>query len=236
MTAEALRRLWILLRRSFILHGRALLVPVLIFAAFEAYFVMRVFHPTVWLVFTCIYMSFIAPLPINRDDKFGTAAWSCTLPVTRADLVRGHYATAWALVMSLLVLALLLAVFVPGSKVPPATFLGPNRLLLVAGVLTCVLALLIPFTMRFGLMGLLLVLAVLQIAGAALFVVANVTGSMGAVEGGVAAPFRALAAGISGLRGALPAPVFQLAMLLGLLVVNWASYRLALAFFRRRDL
>jgi steroid 5-alpha reductase family enzyme len=85
-------------------------------------------------------------------------------------------------------------------------------------------------------MGVMLMLVALQLAGAALFVVAKTMGNMDAVEGGIAAPFRALAGGIAALRTELPVLLFQLMLLLAFFLVNWASYRLSLALFRRRDL
>jgi hypothetical protein len=236
MMTELLHRDWILLRRDLILHRRALLPSVLIFAAFQVYFVMVANHATLWLVFTCIWMTFITVVPLNREDKFGTRAWSCTLPVSRADLMRGHYVTAWATVVGMFVVALALAAFVPGSRLSVSMLLSPDRLLLAAGITTFILALLLPFTVRFGFMGVMMLLVVLQILGAAMFVVAKTTGSMDAVESGIAAPFRALAAGIAALRETLPLIVFQLAILLALVLVNWASYRISLAYFRRRDL
>lgn len=232
MTTETLRRDWILLRRDWILHRRALLPAALIFATFQVYFVIVANHPTLWLVLTCIYMSFLTVIPLNRDGKFRALAWSCTLPVTRADLARGHYMTAWTLAAGLFLVALALAAFVPGTKLSAAMFLNPNRLLLAAGITAFILALLLPFTIRFGLIGILLVLVVLQIVGAVTFVVAETTGSMDIVEGRVGAAFRALADGAAELPEILSIPVFLLALVL----VNWASYKIAVALFRRRDL
>ncbi|UCC73733.1 MAG: ABC-2 transporter permease [Gemmatimonadota bacterium] len=236
MTTDMLRQDWIQLRRDFILHRRALLPAVLIFAAFQVYMVIVINQPLFWLVFTCVYLSFLTVIPLSRDDRFAAAAWSCTLPVTRADLVRGRYLTVWALAVGIFVMVLGLAAFVPGSRLAPAMFLDPDRLLLAAGVTTFIIALLLPFTTKFGLMGVMLMLVVLQIIGAGTFVVAKTTGSQDGVEGGVASVFRALTAGIAALRETLSVPVFQLALLLTLVLVNWVSYRIALAIFRRRDL
>ncbi|KPK79784.1 MAG: hypothetical protein AMS25_11405 [Gemmatimonas sp. SM23_52] len=231
-----LRQDWILLRRDLILHRRALVAVALIHAAFQVYFVIRVNHPTLWLVFTCIYVSFLTVMPLNREDRFGTLAWSCTLPVSRADLVRGYYLTAWALLVGSFVVALGLAAFVPGSKLSALMFLSPDRLLLAAGITTFLIALLLPFTIRFGFMGVVLVLAVLQIVGALTLMVGVTTGRMGNVESAVGGAIRALAAGITALRHMLSTPVFRLALLAALVLVNWISYRFASAILRRRDL
>jgi len=236
MTANGLRQDWLQLRRDLILHRRALLPAALIFAAFQVYFVIAIQHPTLWLVFTCVYLSFFTVIPPNRDDRFGATAWSCTLPLSRADVVRGRYVTGWALAAALFVTALALATFVPGSKIPPAVFMDPDRLLLAAAVATFIIALLLPFALRFGFIGVMLVAVALQIAAALLFVVAKITGGQNSVEGGIAAAFRALAAGVAALRATLSVPVFQLTLLLTLVLVNWLSYRFSVALFRRRDL
>lgn len=236
MITETLRLDWIQLRRDIILHRRSMLPAVLIFAGFETYFVIRVNQPTFWLIFTCVYASFLTVIPLNRSDKFGTLAWSCTLPVTRADLVRGAYVTAWAVMAGLFVLAFALAAFVPGSRLVVSDFLVPGRLLLVAGIATFILALLLPFTVRFGLMGMLVMLVVFQIIGAGTFIVARLTGGMDAVEGGIGGAVRAIAGGLAALRDTLSGPLYYPVVLLALVLVNWASYHLALALFRRREL
>jgi ABC-type transport system involved in multi-copper enzyme maturation permease subunit len=236
MNTESLRRDGWLLRRDAILHWRSMLPAVLFFTAFQGYFVMVVNQPKMWLVLACVYATFLTAIPINRDDKMGTVAWSCTLPVTRADVVRGRYLTAWALVVSLFAVNFALAAFLPGSRLDLPDYLAPDRLLLVAGVCTFILAWLIPFTIQFGFMGVMLMLVVLQIAGALLFVVAKLTGGQNTVEGGIASFFGGLSDGLVALRETLSAPLFQLAMLAAMLLVNWVSYRISVALFRRREL
>jgi hypothetical protein len=224
-----------LLRRDWLLHRRALLTVIAIFAAFEVYLVLVVNHPRSWLVFTCIYVSFFAVVPMTRDDKFRAFAWSGTLPVTRADLVRARYLGSWVIVALAFLVALALAAFLPGSNLASVTPLDPGSLLIAATVITIIFFLVIPFTIRFGLMGVFIGLAVIQLLGAAILVVAVATGSMQHVEGGVAAIFRPPIAAVAAIRDSLPRAVFNVAALLALVLVNWVGYRLALALFRRRE-
>ena len=233
MMTELLRRDWIPLRRDLILHRRTLVVATLIYTAFQAWFVTGVNSPTAWLVLNCIYMSVFTVVPLNLDEKSGTLPWLCTLPVTRADLVRGRYVTAWALVVGLYIVALGLAAFVPGSQLSPLSLLEPDRLLLAAGITTFIVAMLLPFTIRFGFMGVLLTLVVVQVFGGVMFVVVKITG--GGVGGGIASAFAGLRHGIVALRETLSVPVFQLALLALLVLVNWASYRASVALFRQRE-
>jgi hypothetical protein len=224
-----------LLQRDWFLHRRALLTVILIFSAFEVYFVLVANHPRMWLVFTCIYISFFVIVPMTRDDKFRAFAWSRTLPVTRSDLVQARYVSSWVIVGGAFLSALALAAFLPGSKVAPALPLDPRSLLLAATVITIIFFLLIPFTIRFGLMGVFIGLAVLQLVGAGLFVFASLTASFDAVEGTIAGIFKPPIAAIAAIRSTLPSAAFNLVALLTLILINWVGYRLALALFRRRE-
>jgi hypothetical protein len=225
-----------LLRRDMILHWRVMVPSILFYAAFQGWIVREINNPTLWLVFICVYMTFLTVIPINVDDKAGTYAWSCTLPVTRADLVRGRYVTAWALLALMLTLSIALAALMPGSKLTAGTVLNPDGLLLVLGIATFLLAPLIPFTLKFGMMGVMLMLVFFQVLAAALFVFAKATGTRDAVEGGVAAPFRVIIAGVTALHDYLPYLVFLVVVLAALALVNALSYRFALAIFRRKEL
>jgi hypothetical protein len=224
-----------LLQRDWFLHRRALLTVILIFSAFEVYFVLVANHPRTWLVFTCIYVSFFVIVPMTRDDKFRAFAWTATLPITRSDLVRARYVSSWAIVVIAFLSALALAAFLPGSKVAPVMPVDPRSLLLAATVITIIFFLVIPFTIRFGLMGVFIGLAVIQLIGAGLFVFASLTASFEAVEGTIASIFKPPIAGIAAIRNSLPSAAFNVLALLALVLINWVGYRFALALFRRRE-
>ncbi|MGD8867295.1 MAG: ABC-2 transporter permease [Gemmatimonadales bacterium] len=223
------------LQRDWYLHRRALLMVILIFSAFEVYFVLVANHPRMWLVFTCIYISFFVIVPMTRDDKFRAHAWASTLPVTRADLVRSRYVASWVIVALAFLPAFALAAFLPGSKLASALPVDPRSLLLAATVITIIFFLVIPFTARFGLMGVFIGLAAIQLIGAGLFVFASATGSFEAVEGGVAAVFKPPIAAVAAIRNSLPSIAFNIMALLTLVLINWLGYRFALMLFRRRE-
>lgn len=224
-----------LLQRDWFLHRRALLTVILIFSAFEVYFVLVANHPRMWLVFTCIYISFFVIVPMTRDDKFRAFAWACTLPVTRSDLVKARYVSSWVIVGVGLLSALALAAFLPGSRVAPALPLDARSLLLAATVVTIIFVLLIPFTIRYGLMGVFIGLALLQLVGAGLFVFASATGSFDAVEGTIAAAFKPPIAAIAAIRESLPSAAFNVLALVTLVLINWLGYRFAATLIRRRE-
>jgi len=230
---EAILRNWIPLRRDLILHRRTLVLVAVMYTAFQAWFVTSFNNPMVWLVFNCIYFSFLTVTPLTADEKTQTLPWLCTLPVTRADLVRGRYVTSWALVLALYAVSVALAALMPGSDISPVWMLGPDRLLLVAGVVTFIIALLLPFTIRFGFTGMLLTLVAAQVLGGVMLVVAKITG--GDLGSGISAAVGILREGIFALRGSLGVLGFQLALLVVLFLANWASYRASVWLFRRRE-
>jgi hypothetical protein len=233
---DMLRRRWILVRRDLVLHRSNLLIAALIFTMFEAYMISQISSMTAWLVFTCIYASFLTIIPLNRDDKCRATGWICTFPVTRAEVVEGRYITAWTLAALLLAVCVVLAALFTGPVVSVKGLLQIDRLLLVAGIVALVLSLLLPLTIRFGFTGVILMLVVLQIAGALLFLVSRLTGSMDRIEGGIGVFFGALASLVVGVRGAIPLPLYYLVVVLVLIGLTWASYRFSVVLFRRREL
>lgn len=233
---EMIRRRWLLVRRDLVLHRTSLLIAALVFLAFEAYMISQIDSVTAWLVFTCVYASFLTVIPLNRDDKYGSTGWICTFPVTRAEVAEGRYVTSWTLAFLFMAACLVLAALVPGRAVTFSALVQADRLLLLAGIIVLILALLLPFTIRFGFMGVLLMLVVLQIAGAVLLIVSRLTASMDRVEGGIGAFFGMLIGWVTGVRDALPLPLYYLVVVFFLIGITWASVRFSAALFRRRDL
>ena len=225
-----------LLLRDWILHRHALVPVLAIYTAFQTYFVLQVNSPRAWVVFTAIYISFLTITPFTRDDKYRAVAWSCTLPVSRAELVRARYVGVWFVLAAGFLIAYSLAGLVPGSKLAGAFLADPETLLLGGAVASIVLVFVLPFTIRFGILGVVIGLAGLQLLAAAAFVTAKLTGGLNRIEGGVAGVFRPLVDGIVAVRESLEPAGFFLAALTVLVLLNWAGYRLALALFRRREL
>jgi hypothetical protein len=226
-----------LLLREWILVRRALLAFVGIYLAFQAYFACRASSPRQYLVFASIYAAFLTLPLFLREEKFRATAWSCSMPVSRQDLVRARYLGAWIFVAVVLALALILAGVMPGSRVHVPAVLDPSTLLQTLAVVTVILALMFPFTIRFGALGVMIFLVGIQMLGAVVLLIAVKTGggsgaSKGLLSGGVAA----LGSGMAALRDLMGPAGFNAAAALCLLLANWLGYRLAVAMFRRREL
>lgn len=225
-----------LLMREWILTRRALLAVVGIYLAFEAYFVCRVSSPRQFLIFAAVYASFLTLTLFLREDRFHATAWTCSLPMSRRDLVQARFLGAWLWVAGSLFLALVLAAVMPGSVVWVAAVLDPATLLLAATAATVVLALMLPFAIRFGLLGVMIFLVCTQLLGSAVLVIAVYSRGRPPSEGIITGGMEALTEGLVAMRGFLSPAVFYLATAAVLIAVNWLGYRLALAMFRRREL
>jgi hypothetical protein len=207
-----------------------------IFGAFQIYFVMRVSSSRAWAVFATVYAAFLGVTLFVREDKFGATAWTCTLPTTRIDIVRARFVEAWVLVVTAIAGFTLLAAVVPGSRVSPWEVVEPRTLLMMSAVATLVLALMLPFTIRFGMLGVMIFLVAVQVLGVVVLLIVSRRGRTGGEPGLLRAGVSSIVNGIAALREILPAPVWFAGVLLALCLVNWIAFRLAVHLFRRREL
>jgi hypothetical protein len=226
-----------LLHREWILTRRALLPIFGIYLVFQTYFVCRASSPRQYLVFASVYAAFMTLTLILREDKFRATAWSCSMPVFRHDLVRARYVGAWIFVSGALVLALVLAGIVPGSAVELPDVFELSTLLQACAAVTVILSLMFPFTIRFGVLGVIIFLVLFQIVGAGVLLIAVKSGGgSGASQGLLSGGMEALGTRLAALRALMSPGGFNAAAVLGLILVNWLGYRLAVALFRRREL
>lgn len=225
-----------LLLREWILTRRALLALVGIFAAFQAYFVCRASSPRQFLVFAGVYAAFLTLPLFLREDRFHAGAWSCTLPIRRQDLVRARFVGAWIFVTGALALTLVPAGLMPGSRVQVTAIFEPATLSVAAATVTIILALMLPFAIRFGSLGVMIFLVAIQMIGGIVLLIAVKTRGRPSRGGGVlTSGIEALSDSLVALREVLSPAGFYLAVALALILANWLGYRLAVALFRRRE-
>lgn len=226
-----------LLLREWILSRRALVAIVGIYVLFQAYFVCRASSARQFLIFAAIYAAFLTLTLYLREDKFRAASWSCTLPVSRQDLIRARFVAAWIFVAGALAPTLVLCALMPGSRVQVGALLDPATLLMTAAVITIILALMLPFAIRFGMLGVMIFLVAIQMVGSVVLLIAvNAGGRAHASRGVLSGGTEVLKEGLLALRALMSPPVFYVAVGLVLILVNWLGYRLAVALFRRREL
>lgn len=227
----------LLLRRDWILNRVSVLTAVFVLTTFQVLFVqVPVDLPYIWLFLTCIWASFLTLAPMAREEKYQGTAWSCTLPLSRPDLVRARYIGAWLLAAGVYLAALAVALLAPGSKISPSFAIDLDTLLVGATIVSAILVFMLPSVIRFGIKGLLVLLIPLNILLPMVFVISKATGTQDSLEESLLAGLRDLAAMIAGTRDGLSRPLFYMVVILLLYVLNWASYRVAVSLFLRREL
>lgn len=227
----------LILRRDWILNRVPILMTVFVFATFQILFVqVPVDLPYIWVFLTCIWAAFLTLSPLTREMKDQGAAWACTLPVSRRDLVRARYVGAWILVVMTYLVAFLVAVLAPGSKVSPSFAINLNTLLIGATIVSAIFVFLLPSVIRFGVKGVLILLVPFNLLLPIVFVASKATGTQDSLEEGLLGGLQALAVMITGLRDGISRPLFYVSVVLLLFALNWASYRVAVALFLRREL
>ncbi len=229
-----------LMRRDWMLNRRTLVPMFLVFAALQL-FVARLAAdaPALPLFATCFWACLMTLVSFTREEQFRATSWSCTLPMTRAGLVRSRYVGSWLLVGGVVLTGLTLATLGSSGAAPAAPTFRAFLLdtpLLAAALITPFLGLLLPFVMRFGLRGAAVLLLPPNLALPVVFVVSKITGTQDSVEATVLSGAAAIALQVGRAKEAMPSPLFYLGVIGSLFFVNWLSYRLAVALFQRREL
>jgi ABC-type transport system involved in multi-copper enzyme maturation permease subunit len=226
-----------LLRREWILHRTTIWLMFAIFGAYQIYAMISMNSSRGWVVMATIYAAGLTLAIFVREDKFRATAWSCSLPISRRELVRARFVFAWLMVLAALVVSTLMTLVVPGSKVSVMDVLQPTTLLIVAAVATMVFAWVLPFTIRFGMIGIMIFLVGGQVLGVVFLLVAQ-TLKRGSASN--ERPIRAFLASISeslvASREALTPLVFAITVILILAAINWSAYRFSAFLFQRKEL
>lgn len=167
-----------------------------------------------------------------REDKFGAAAVMASLPVPRRTFVQARYLLALVIGAAMLIVVAGMSAVLPWSAQSSAEALDSRTLLLGLAVAAVATAVLMPVTVRFGLVGLIGFFGVLQVTGVGLLLLPARFGGKAALRGA----FRATERFFIDLHGSLDAPgtILQVAVVAALAV--WMSYRAAVALVDRQEL
>jgi ABC-type transport system involved in multi-copper enzyme maturation permease subunit len=224
--------MWTLTRKDLIFNRRMLGLNLAFYLLLLPVYASLVHDltPPLYAGFAAVICSMIPLTLVAREDKFRTAALTCSLPVTRDAVVSARY---WG--GGLVTVAAIAAILAAGYLVPQTGFAahaeGIGRTLLVAFVIAgLVQAALLPFTIRFGLAGLMVFLVGAQVLGVVALLSAMLLSLdvLRGVIGTVGATLRAVRdrAGDAGLAAVLVTAVALL---------NVASHRLSRRLYRARE-
>jgi len=224
-----------LLRKDLILNWKALLQTYALWSAlWLGYPILRPEGDAsfdAWAAMVSIACAFLPVMAIAREDKFKAGALACSLPVTREAIVAARYVGGWLVALggTAVAVAAMSAISVLGSTaLSPATVALPVAVIVTIGL---VLAVLLPFTLRFGLAGVIGFLVLAQLAGIGLLLAAAMFGA-----GSGLGPLVGRAGGaIRSLREELGPALFSACLVAAVLALNLASCRLSTIVYQRRE-
>jgi hypothetical protein len=223
-----------LLRLEYLFNRRQILIVLAIFTAYFTYMALSIESPRVFLVATSLMLGLAIPFTfLGREDKFKTAALSCSLPVRRSTVVLGKFAATWAGIGLGLAYTLAFAAAVPVARFSIAEVLTPRALLISLFLISLVFSVILPFTIRFGLTGVIILLVSLQLLGILALLMTQLLGGAGHP---LRAAFGAVEGGLRSLFAHRPTPGFLLTLLAVIVAVNAVSLIIGRVLYARRDL
>lgn len=221
------------MKKDLILNRKVILINGVIFAVLLGFFAtwQTDLPPRAYAGFSALMLSFLPAVMVTREDKFNAMVLGCSLPVSRKTIVRARFVLWLGLALAGVAGAFALGAFLPSSNFVAADLFTRGPILTALTGVSLLLALLLPFTLRFGMKGVLIFLASTQVLGVILLTVMQMTRSsldralVERILGGIAQ--------LQALLGPSGFDVLLVALLVGLL---GASYLLSVRVFEGREL
>jgi len=185
-----------------------------------------------YIVLTSVMSVFLPVTVIVREGKFNAAALTCSLPVTRREIVRARYGLAIGLGSCLIVVAIAVGLLCPWSHLAAPKLVAPRALLLALTMIVLEVALLLPFLLRFGWIGIIALLIALQVLGIVALTLSRLLGHSTPFGLGI----KALANTLRWLYAKLGDPIFVAVWAAVLLLVTVASCALSTWLYERRNM
>jgi hypothetical protein len=223
-----------LLRLEYLFNRRQLLIILAILSGYFAFMAVQIDSPRVIIVTTCLIIGLSMPFTImGREDKFKTAALVCSLPVRRSTIVLAKYAATWIALGLGLAYASLFVSIVPFTRIHATDVLTVRALCVSLFLMSLIFAFVLPFIIRFGLTGIIILLVGAQLLGVLALALTQLLGNG---NNPLRAVIRAIEDGLRALLNHESNPGFLLALLAAALAVNVLSVFLSQALYARRDL
>jgi ABC-type transport system involved in multi-copper enzyme maturation permease subunit len=224
--------MWMLIRKDLILDRRTVGLNLALYLIMGPAFIAVLSEAPVKAV--AVWAGLVgAMIPlslVSREDKFRSAALTCSLPVTRDAVVSARY---WG--GGLVTLAAIAVILAAGYLVPQTGLaergLGTGPLLAAFTVAGLVQAALLPFTIRFGIAGLMVFLVGAQVVGMGAFLSGMLVG-YDALRGLI----RTISLALAAVRAAAGEGGLAVVLVTAVLLLNLVSLALARRLFRAREL
>lgn len=154
-----------LILKDLVLHKKFLAVISLLFIADMSFFGSRINSPRIFFLFSMIMSGMIPVMIFTREDKFKALSMTCSLPVSRRQIVLARYVLGWLLTLTIEVLMAGAVLLFPGSKLGPSDLLNLNMFVFALAMMTAILSILMPLLIRFGIAGIFVVAIGAQVLG-----------------------------------------------------------------------
>lgn len=218
--------------KDFVLNRRALFVNWAVFGGFFVYMAAQEHSSVqVFMVFVSLMCSFAGIGAMAREDAYRATALGCSLPVTRRTIVAARYASTGVLTVVGLAGATVLFLVLPFSQFTAHELFSSRALLVVLTTVGLIMAFMLPFTIRFGMAGLMIFLVITQVIGIVLFMLVQISGSSGDKR-----LARTIAQALRDAHAALGSPAFELTGVLALALLLALSLGASVLLFDRREL
>lgn len=220
------------LRKDFILNKRILAINAAILLGWNLYFISNDIRLVPYLGLNSIGIALaIALVPFTREDQGKTGILSCSLPSKRETLVSARFLFAILTVPAGLTILLLMAKLAPFSRVIINAVSALEVLAATSALGIAVVILAIPFTLKFGRLGLIMILLFFQVLGVLLVLAATLCNQ----RVNLRAMVGKIASALASLKSFLGHNLYQLLLVTILVLVATASLKISRRIFRRRE-
>lgn len=221
-----------LILKDLILNKKFLLWMGLLYFIYIAVFGSRIDNPRVDAVFIT-FLCFVMPVMIfTREEKFKGTVLSCSLPVTRKQIIQARYILGWLLMLALYVLATIAILAVPGSKLGPEDLLNARMIMFALVLMALYFSILLPLLVRFGMVGFFVFLISMQVLGFVTLALA----SQSALKLNIRSLIAAIKNAFISLSSHLGTPAYYALLIAVMIVLNLASFACSVSIFKRKDL
>jgi len=225
-----------IMRQDLIFNRNNLLLMLAIMTCVFVYFAgwAEGLSPRAYFLLAAFYVGASMGITLAaREDKHKTAALICSLPVRRSTIVAARFVLTWALMLLTLVYASLLTAVLPFSQIDLIAVVNVKFILVGLLILSAVFSLILPFTIRFGVMGVILFLVAAQV----LSVLVLLAFHFFRMENSLfPSPLRMVSRGLRFLLGPSSTVIHMLIIVAIVLAFNAASFFASRALYARRDL
>jgi len=221
-----------LILKDLILNKKFLSYVGLFYILYVGVFGSRIDNPKVDIIFIT-FLSFILPVMIyTREDKFKATVVSCSLPATRRQIILARYILGWLLMLIIYVLDMMAILVAPGHKLGAADLFNARTIFLALALMTLYFSILMPFLIRFGMVGFFVFLISLQVLG----VITLTLASKKMLNLDIKAWVAAINNAFMSLNARLGTPGYYAFLLAMMLLLSLGSFVCSVFIFKRKDL